>query len=90
MAIGNNNSMHHRNIRETYFFDESSGNVRIDSVLDQRNIQGKITYPGSYTAGFVFEKFVKAKEAGWLIGIDYVQNKWSDYRFYGRLTCCAG
>jgi hypothetical protein len=71
-------------IRETYFFDESSGNVRIDSVLDQKNIHGKITYPGSYTAGFVFEKFVKANAAGWLIGVDYVQNKWSDYRIYGQ------
>jgi len=71
-------------IRETYFFDETSGNIRIDSVLDQKSIHGKVTYPGSYTAGFVFEKFVKAKEAGWLIGIDYVQNKWSDYRIYGQ------
>lgn len=71
-------------VRETYFFDESSGNVRIDSVSDQRNMHGEITYPGSYTVGFVFEKFVKAKEAGWLIGVDYVQNKWSDYRIYGQ------
>jgi len=71
-------------IRETYFFDESSGNVRIDSVLDQKNIKGEIIYPGSYTAGFVLEKFVSAKQAGWLIGIDYVQNKWSDYRAYGQ------
>lgn len=71
-------------VRETYFFDESSGNIRIDSVSDQRNVHGEISYPGSYTAGFVFEKFVKAKEAGWLIGIDYVQNKWSDYRIYGQ------
>ena len=71
-------------IRETYFFEESSGNVRIDSVLDQKNIKGKIIFPGTYTAGFVLEKFVTAKEAGWLIGIDYVQNKWSDYRVYGQ------
>ena len=70
--------------RETYFFDESSGNVRIDSVLDQKNIKGEIVYPGSFTVGFVFEKFVTAKEAGWLIGIDYVQNKWGDYRAYGQ------
>lgn len=71
-------------VRETYYFDESSGNVRIDSVSDQKNLHGKITYPGSYTAGFVFEKFARAKEAGWLIGIDYVQNKWSDYLTYGQ------
>jgi hypothetical protein len=73
------------NIRETYFYDESAGYVRLDSVYDQRNIKGKIIYPGSYTAGFVIEKFVTAKQAGWLIGIDYVQNKWSDYRVYGQV-----
>lgn len=71
-------------IRETYFFEESSGNVRIDSVLDQKNIKGDIVYPTSYTTGFVLEKFVTAKEAGWLIGVDYVQSKWSDYRIYGQ------
>jgi hypothetical protein len=70
-------------IRETYFFDESAGYVRIDSVYDQRNIKGKIVYPSSYTAGFVLEKFGTAKQAGWLFGIDYVQSKWSDYRSYG-------
>ncbi len=71
-------------IRETYFFDESSGNVRIDSILDQKNIKGKIINPGSLTVGFVFEKLPTLKEASWLIGIDYVQNKWGDYRVYGQ------
>jgi hypothetical protein len=71
-------------VRETYFFDESSGNIRIDSVYEQKSIHGDVTYPGSYTAGIMFEKFAKAKEAGWLIGIDYVQNKWSDYLTYGK------
>jgi hypothetical protein len=70
--------------RETYFFDEASGNVRIDSILDQNNIKGDIVYPASYTAGFVLEKFVTPKEAGWLVGIDYVQTKWSDYSVYGQ------
>jgi len=71
-------------IAETYFFDESAGYVRLDSVYEQKNIKGKITYPGAYTAGFVIEKFVTPKQAGWLIGIDYVQNKWSNYRVYGQ------
>ncbi|MGZ8509182.1 MAG: hypothetical protein ACXWV6_06045 [Chitinophagaceae bacterium] len=71
-------------IRETYFYDESSGNVRIDSVLDQKDLKGDIVYPGSYTAGFVLERFVTAKKAGWLIGIDYIQSKWSSYRTYGQ------
>jgi hypothetical protein len=71
-------------IRETYYYDESSGYVRLDSVYEQKEIKGTITYPGSYTAGFVIEKLVGPKQAGWLLGIDYIQNKWSDYRFYGQ------
>ena len=69
-------------IRETYFYEESTGNIRIDSVLDQKNIKGTIIYPSSYTAGFVLERFVSVKKAGWLIGIDYANTKWSDYRTY--------
>lgn len=71
-------------IRETYTYDESVGNVRIDSVLDQKNVKGTIIYPASYTAGLVVEKFVTAQEPGWLIGVDYTQSKWSDYRIYGQ------
>ena len=56
----------------------------IFSVLDHKNIKGDIVYPASYTTGFVLEKPVTLKEAGWLIGIDYVQSKWSDYRAYGQ------
>lgn len=72
-------------IRETYFFDEASGSVRLDSVSDQKNIKGTIVYPSSYTAGFIIERYVTPKSAGWLVGIDYVQNKWSDYRIYGQV-----
>lgn len=71
-------------IRETYYFDESFGNVRLDSVSDKRDIKGKIGYPASYTAGFVIEKIVSARKAGWLLGIDFMQAKWSGYRFYGQ------
>lgn len=74
-------------IRETYVFDESVGNTRLDSVYDQRDIKGKIIYPSSYTAGFVLEKVVNVtdKKAGWLVGIDFAQNKWSEYRVYGQV-----
>lgn len=70
------------NIRETYYYDESSGYVRLDSVTEQKEVKGKITYPGSVTIGFVIEKR-SVKNAGWLFGVDFVQQKWSDYRYYG-------
>jgi hypothetical protein len=73
-------------IRETYFYDETSGNVRLDSVSEQLDIKGKIDYPSSFTAGFILEKYIDfdAKTGGWLIGIDYEATKWSDYTFYGQ------
>jgi hypothetical protein len=72
------------NKKETYFFNESTGFARLDSVYEQKNIKGKIVYPGALTIGFIIEKFVTAKQGGWLVGIDYVQVKSSDYRSYGQ------
>jgi hypothetical protein len=71
-------------IRETYFYDENNGYVRLDSVMDQKDIRGTITYPSSYTAGFVLEKVGSATTAGWLVGVDYSTTKWDNYRFYGK------
>jgi hypothetical protein len=73
-------------IRETYFFDGSQGNIRLDSVSVKTDIKGKITYPSNYTAGFVLEKEVNLTDnkGGWLVGVDFSQNKWSEYRFYGQ------
>ena len=40
--------------------------------------------PASITVGFVVEKFITPKQGGWLFGIDYVQNKATDYRSFGQ------
>jgi len=73
-------------IRETYYEDPTLGNTRIDSVYVNSNVKGKITYPGSFTAGFTIQKVANAqlKQSGWLFGVDFTQNKWNDYRFYGQ------
>ena len=73
-------------IRETYFFDENAGNTRLDSVSVKTDVKGKITYPSNYTGGFVLEKEVNLSEnkGGWLVGVDFSQNKWSEYRSYGQ------
>jgi hypothetical protein len=72
-------------VRETFFYDQSQGQLRLDSVSDQRNIAGQLQLPASYTAGFVLQKFaVPNKEGGWLIGVDYTTQAWSEYRFYGK------
>ncbi len=72
-------------IRETFQYDPSYGELRIDSVSDIRNVKGKIFYPASFTVGFVFQKFVQpGKESGWLAGLDYMQQNWESYRYYGQ------
>jgi hypothetical protein len=72
-------------LRETFFFDQSVGELRLDSISDKRDIKGKLELPSSYTFGFVLQKYVDvgAKESGWLIGVDFIQQNWSKYRFYG-------
>ncbi len=72
-------------LRETFIYDESLGNVRLDSVSDLRDIKGTVELPASYTFGFVLQKYaVPNKEGGWLFGVDFSQQNWSQYRFYGQ------
>ena len=73
-------------VRETFFYDDNSGNLRLDSVSDRKDIKGKIEIPTSYTIGFVAQKSaVPSKEGGWLIGVDFSQQNWSQYRFYNQV-----
>ena len=72
-------------VRETYRYNESAGNLRIDSVLDQRDVKGKVKLPASYTIGFMLQKFATPnKEGGWMLGADYSLTSWDDYRFYDQ------
>jgi hypothetical protein len=71
-------------IRETYYIDGSLGNTQLDSVSIKTDIKGKLEYPSSFTVGFVYEKVAQPKEAGWLIGVDFRQDNWDSYRFYGQ------
>jgi hypothetical protein len=71
-------------IRETFYYDANAGNTRIDSVYENKDIKGKVQYPASFTAGFTLQRVPENKKAGWLIGIDFSQTNWSDYRFYGQ------
>jgi hypothetical protein len=76
-------------LRETYVFDDNLGDVRLDSISDQRNIKGKINLPASFTVGFVAQKpiFIEKdkKSAGWMIGLDFTMQNWNQYRFYGQM-----
>ncbi len=72
-------------VRETYRYNESSGNLRVDSISDVRDVKGKVTLPASYTFGILLQKFaVPNKEGGWILAADYTQTNWDKYRFYGQ------
>jgi hypothetical protein len=71
-------------LRETFVFDASFGELRLDSVSDKKDIKGKIELPASFTFGFVLQKYPSVKEGGWLFGLDFSQQSWDKYRFYGQ------
>jgi len=70
-------------INETFIRDQQSGDLRLDSVYENKNVKGDVVYPASYTVGFVLDQRNPKNAAGWLIGVDFIQNKWEDYRFFG-------
>jgi hypothetical protein len=65
-------------IRETVISQEN-GPVRVDSIYEQKDIGGKILYPSSFGFGLMLDR-----EAKWMIGADFTQTNWVDYRFYGE------
>jgi len=72
-------------LRET-FTRTQNGDIQLDSVYEQKGVKGKIIYPSGYGLGFVFEKkpdLKNNKYSGWLLGVDFIQNNWNGYRFYG-------
>jgi hypothetical protein len=69
-------------VRETFLRDASSGDFTVDSILNQNGVKGTVVYPSSYTAGFVIEHY-REKKPGFTVGADFVQTKWSKYRFFG-------
>lgn len=71
-------------IRETFLRDPTQGDIRLDSVSEQKNIKGKIIYPSSYGIGFSLEKPSIGKNRGWQFGMDLVQSNWNNYRYYNE------
>jgi len=78
-------STHSDIIRETYTIDQSDeSQLRLDSVSQQLDVNGKMVYPSTFGVGFIFEQLPDDKKQGWLFGVDYITNNWNDYRFNGQ------
>jgi hypothetical protein len=69
-----------RNERKVETFQEDATTGVIDSidVVSRVSEPGKVTYPGNYGAGIMYYKGDK-----WLLGMDFNQTKWSDYKYFG-------
>ena len=64
----------------TYIQSEFNGVVKQDTVT-YNVTEGNIMYPSTTTVGFILEKpQLSYNKTGWSLGMDYTNNKWSDYR----------
>ncbi|MBO9660872.1 MAG: hypothetical protein J7527_18765, partial [Chitinophagaceae bacterium] len=74
-------------IRETYYYDQTLGNTRIDSAYESKDVKGKIVYPSSFTVGFALRRNFdfEQKKGDWLVGVDLVRNNWDEFRNYGAI-----
>lgn len=70
-------------LRQTYLRNANGEELRVDSVFQQTDLPGEIIYPASYTVGFMLDNAPGVKTRGWSVGVDYVQNRWDDFRFFG-------
>ena len=71
-------------VRETFFYDPTNGNTRLDSVYEQNGVKGTIEYPASFTAGATLQRVPTNKNGGYLISVDFNRSNWADYRSYGQ------
>jgi hypothetical protein len=70
----------HRDVEvETFNYDANGGVFAIDSVYGEKDVEGDLVYPASYSFGFLIDK-----EAEWSFGADFKTTQWSNYRFFGQ------
>jgi hypothetical protein len=80
-AFGNmqQNLNAHQDLLSETFIPQDNGPVQVDSVYAEKGVGGKIIYPASFGFGLMMDK-----ESKWMIGADFTQTNWLDYRFYGE------
>ena len=69
----------HQDVLSETFIPQENGPVQVDSVHAEKGTAGKIIYPASFGFGLMLDK-----ESKWMLGADFTQTNWLDYRFYGE------
>jgi hypothetical protein len=65
--------------RQTINYANGGGFDTIDVVYRERNIEGDIDLPGGYTVGVTLDR-----QGLWMLGVEFEQTKWDDYRHYNQ------
>jgi hypothetical protein len=95
LTIGVNGNMKQnikarQDTRRASFVSGSSGEeIVVDSVFTKNDVEGEIVYPASFTYGFTVGQLATDDRRGWTIGADFIQNQWSQYRFFGAQDLVA-
>ncbi len=70
-------------VRETFVTNVNGATQRVDSVFSSTEEGGKMIYPATYTVGFILEH-AEGNGQGWMVGVDYLMSKWSDFRLFNE------
>lgn len=67
-------------LRSTFQYNANTGAIdSIDVASNEKGIEGKVEYPSTIGAGFIFDKAGK-----WMFGADFETTNWDDFRFFGE------
>lgn len=67
-------------IVQTFQQNATTGEVDSIDVISNVSSSGKITYPGNFGIGLMYYKGDK-----WLLGADFTQTQWSNYKYFGTI-----
>jgi hypothetical protein len=84
LALGVSGNLQHNLKGSRDVIRVAIGNTGSDTIYRQSGVNGNITYPASYTAGFVVER-VLGKNGSFMVGTDFIQNKWARFRYFGAV-----
>jgi hypothetical protein len=84
LALGLSGNLQHNLKGSQDVIRVALGNTGNDTVYRQTGVNGNVTYPASYTAGFVLER-VLGKNGSFMAGADFIQNKWAQFRYFNAV-----